>query len=342
MSLPSGVHLFYGNDVHKMDTDIERMIERVLPDEGTRPFNLEQLDGDGATVASVLMLAMSLPFMAKRRAIVVREPAFLLPGAKKKGLLSSEDEKEFLAFCANPNPDSLLLLRLTTEEAPNAFLKKVIVSATSSQCNEPKGRDVGPWLRAEAKKRGLSFSPSALFVMGESAPQGGTMALSSELDKLALYLDSEGRNEITDHDIATIVTPTPSHTIFNLTDAFCEGRVQEALASYHDVLLMGTKSIIVLRQLLDTVRRLLEVQAMANDGMSLGDIKNVLKRHEFYVKKLMNQARRLDARALAKCYCYLVESDVKSKSTAGLDMDVFTEDVLLQSCAILAGGRKRY
>ena len=92
----------------------------------------------------------------------------------------------------------------------------------------------------------------------------------------------------------------------------------------------------VLRQLEDTVRRLLEVQAMLAEGMSQSAIRAEIKRHEFYVKKLTAQARRLSSDALAHLYCYLVDCDVKSKRTARLDMDAFVEEVIINCCATIA------
>ena len=64
MSLPGGVRLFYGNDGLRMDNEIEALIERVLPDEGTRPFNLERIDGEETRVSQILVLARSLPCCA--------------------------------------------------------------------------------------------------------------------------------------------------------------------------------------------------------------------------------------------------------------------------------------
>ena len=86
----------------------------------------------------------------------------------------------------------------------------------------------------------------------------------------------------------------------------------------------------------DTVRRLLEVQAMLAEGMSQSAIRAEIKRHEFYVKKLTAQARRLSSDALAHLYCYLVDCDVKSKRTARLDMDAFVEEVIINCCATIA------
>ena len=336
MSLPSGVRLYYGNDGLRMDQTIEQLIERVLPDADTRPFNLERIDGEEVRLSEILVLARSLPFMAKRRVVVVREPGFFAAGARKKGLITAEEEQALLDFCAAPNPDSLLIFRYTTEDAPAAFLKKLIAACDATQCQQPKGRDVAPWLRAEAKKIGKSFTPQALAMLEELAPQDGTLLLASELEKLRLYLTDRDDALITEEDVAAIVTPSPTHTIFNLTDAVVEGRTAAALAAYRDCLYLGSKSPQVLRQLEDTVRRLLEVQAMLAEGMNQSAIRAEIKRHEFYVKKLTAQARRLSSDALAHLYCYLVDCDVKSKRTARLDMDAFVEEVIINCCATIA------
>lgn len=336
MSLPSGVRLYYGNDGLRMDQTIEQLIERVLPDADTRPFNLERIDGEEVRLSEILVLARSLPFMARRRVVVVREPGFFAAGARKKGLITAEEEQALLDFCAAPNPDSLLIFRYTTEDAPAAFLKKLIAACDATQCQQPKGRDVAPWLRAEAKKIGKSFTPQALAMLEELAPQDGTLLLASELEKLRLYLADRDDALITEEDVAAIVMPSPTHTIFNLTDAVVEGRTAAALAAYRDCLYLGSKSPQVLRQLEDTVRRLLEVQAMLAEGMSQSAIRAEIKRHEFYVKKLTAQARRLSSDALAHLYCYLVDCDVKSKRTARLDMDAFVEEVIINCCATIA------
>ena len=336
MSLPSGVRLYYGNDGLRMDQTIEQLIERVLPGADTRPFNLERIAGEEVRRSEILVLARSLPFMAKRRVVVVREPGFFSAGARKKGLITAEEEQALLDFCAAPNPDSLLIFRYTTEDAPAAFLKKLIAACDATQCQQPKGRDVAPWLRAEAKKIGKSFTPQALAMLEELAPQDGTLLLASELEKLRLYLTDRDDALITEEDVAAIVTPSPTHTIFNLTDAVVEGRTAAALAAYRDCLYLGSKSPQVLRQLEDTVRRLLEVQAMLAEGMSQSAIRAEFKRHEFYVKKLTAQARRLSSDALAHLYCYLVDCDVKSKRTARLDMDAFVEEVIINCCATIA------
>lgn len=336
MSLPSGVRLYYGNDGLRMDQTIEQLIERVLPDADTRPFNLERIDGEEVRLSEILVLARSLPFMAKRRVVVVREPGFFAAGARKKGLITAEEEQALLDFCAAPNPDSLLIFRYTTEDAPAAFLKKLIAACDATQCQQPKGRDVAPWLRAEAKKIGKSFTPQALAMLEELAPQDGTLLLASELEKLRLYLADRDDALITEEDVTAIVTPSPTHTIFNLTDAVVEGRTAAALAAYRDCLYLGSKSPQVLRQLEDTVRRLLEVQAMLAEGMNQSAIRAEIKRHEFYVKKLTAQARRLSSDALAHLYCYLVDCDVKSKRTARLDMDAFVEEVIINCCATIA------
>ena len=260
------------------------------------------------------MLARSLPFMAKRRVVVVREPGFFAAGARKKGLITVEEEQALLDFCAAPNPDSLLIFRYTTEDAPAAFLKKLIAACDATQCQQPKGRDVAPWLRAEAKKIGKSFTPQALAMLEELAPQDGTLLLASELEKLRLYLADRDDALITEEDVAAIVTPSPTHTIFNLTDAVVEGRTAAALAAYRDCLYLGSKSPQVLRQLEDTVRRLLEVQAMLAEGMSQSAIRARSSATNFTSKNSL--PRRDDFPAMPLRIFIATSSTATSKASA--------------------------
>ncbi|MDO4281080.1 MAG: DNA polymerase III subunit delta [Peptococcaceae bacterium] len=341
MSLPKGVALYYGTDVYRMDNDIEKMIERVLPDEGTRPFNLEQIDGEETRLSQILVMARSQPFMAERRVIQVREPRFFDAGAKKKGLITAEEEAALLDFCAAPNPESLLIFRYSTDQAPSGFLKKVIAATGASPYSQPKGREIAAWLRAEAKKMGRVFSPQALALMETLTPGDDTLLLAGELEKLDLYLQNAPTNIIEEADVAAIVMPTPSQTIFNLTDAVMAGKTALALSAYRDCLALGGKSPQILHQLLETARRLLEIQSMVAEGMGPTAIKGEIKRHEYYVKKLIGQSRRLSTDTLSRLYLYLVDCDVKSKSTGGLDIDAFTEEVIINSCVTVAADGRR-
>ena len=62
------------------------------------------------------------------------------------------------------------------------------------------------------------------------------LTLSSELGKMATYLNGEG--EITAEVIELLVPRTPEMDVFRLTDAYVTGRVPDTVSIYHDLLRM--------------------------------------------------------------------------------------------------------
>lgn len=330
--MKSPVKLFYGNDIWTMDQQIHQLVDEVLSDESTRPFNLEQLDGDTASLEGVLLSANSLPFMADKRVIVVHEPAFLASGAKKKGLVSAEEEKALLAYCENPNPSTLLIFRMAADDALAGLGKKILPLVDGIACQKPKGSALAPWLRQQAKEAGRGFTPEAMAILIETGNQLSTLAMAQELEKLFLYIDDD--MALIDADtVQAIITPTSSVTIFKLIDAMLAGHVPKAIAAYKDCLYLGEVPQRVLYRIIETIRHLLMVQSMLSEGMTQGAIQKALHCHEYYAKKTIGQARQLSTDTLSHLYTYLVDCDVQSKSTSGLDMTAFVEEVLI-NCSI--------
>ena len=50
----------------------------------------------------------------------------------------------------------------------------------------------------------------------------------------------------------------------------------------------------------------------------------------------MGQAQRVPTEAVSEMFTELVACDVKSKSTAGLEMDAFVEEIIINCCANMA------
>lgn len=333
MTLPYGITLFYGDDEHRIDILIQKLIQAALPEDTTRAFNLERIEDESISIADVLMLARSQPFMSKRRVIFIRQPAFLNSDGKKL----SDEEKALLTFAENPNPETVVIFRYVLDGAAKGFLKKLLKVVDHQQCIQPKKKaDISSWLRAEAKKQNKSFTPEAMAMLQETAINMSTLEMASELEKLFLYTAQEQDVFISGEAVKDIITPTPSLSIFNLTDAMTAGKADAALAAYEDCLALGSKPHEILSQLCNTIRRLLEVQGMLAKGMRLASIQKALNRHEFYVKKLINQAGLLPTKSLSRLYIYLIDCDVKSKSTSGLNMTTFVEEVLINCCVAFA------
>lgn len=338
MALPFGIKIFYGDDIHRMDQAIHSLINTSLPEESTRAFNLERIDDESISIAQVLLMARSQPFMAQRRVIYIQQPAFLASDTKNL----SDDEKALLAFGENPNPEVVVIFRYITDKSAKGFFKKLLKVSESSYCMQPKKKkDISSWLRTEAKQFKKTLTPDAMAMLQETATHMSTLEMANELEKLFLYTIDEEDVFISGNAVKEIVTPTPSLSIFNLMDAMAAGRPGDALSAYEDCLTLGSKPAEILYQLCSTIRKLLIIQSMLADGMRLAAIQKELNHHEYYVKKLIKQSGKLSASSLSRLYTYLVDCDVKSKCTSGLNMTTFVEEVLINCCVTFAGKGRR-
>src|SRR5262245_27536118 len=83
---------------------IERVIaalrDAVVPP-AVRGFNYDVVDGK-PTAARIVALAQTLPMMAQRRLIYVRDGTAL-------GALAADDPEPLLAYLARPNPSSVVV-----------------------------------------------------------------------------------------------------------------------------------------------------------------------------------------------------------------------------------------
>lgn len=334
MNKTNGIILLYGNDAARMDRALQDAIEKALPDSTARAFSLENFDGDTVNLDALLVSARAQNFFGSCRVLVVRQPAFLEPGARKKGAVTADQEKALLAYCSDPNPEALVILRMFTEDKPSAFLKKVAQACGASPFNKPKGGEITSRIRTYLKEGGCTADGAALGLLEEAARSMDTAQLAGELDKLLLFA-GEGAS-ISEDDVRAILSPTTGTTIFNLTDAIVAGRSQRALDALKDCLFLGMKPPQVLYQTLETVRRILMVQSMLEDHMTAEAITKEIGRHAYYVKKLIQNARRLSPNTLSRLFVYLVDCDVKSKSTSGLDMTAFIEEIVINCSAACA------
>src|SRR5580698_8163308 len=114
-----------------------------------RGFNYDVVEGK-PTGGKIAALAQTLPMMAERRMVLVRD----------LGLMAADDAEPLLSYFAKPNP-STVIVAITQK-----LDKRLKTFATASK----KGwlhvldapRQLQPWLREEAKARGVAIESSAV------------------------------------------------------------------------------------------------------------------------------------------------------------------------------------
>ena len=175
--IPPAIYLYGDEDVLK-DEAVKAVLDRVV-DPGLRDFNYDvrgagQLDPD-----QVEALCTTLPMMADRRLVVIRDVESWNKRAKAKAAV--------LHYLSNPAPETVLILwqgapRKDDEKSgADADLARYTSAVEVARCTP---RLAEKWVLKRAEERGITLEPAAAahLVKAVDADLG---AARSELDKLA-------------------------------------------------------------------------------------------------------------------------------------------------------------
>lgn len=175
-------YLFGSEDILK-DEAVRSIVDRALePHE--RDFNLDLRGAQGMDPEELHALVNTLPMMAARRAVVVRD----IEAWRRKPTVQEVLRK----YLENPSPETVLVL---VESAPNEDKEKdwkpdEAIAARSYAVNfGPLDPDRVPrWIQHQARRLGVTFAEGAAEHLAVAADYG-LGALRSELEKFASLAD---------------------------------------------------------------------------------------------------------------------------------------------------------
>ncbi len=217
-SLPKGdlaaAYYFHGPEDLLKDEALKGLLDRVL-DPSLRDFNLDlrsagQLDADG-----LFALCTTLPMMADRRVVVLREIEALKRKPKVRGAL--------LDYLARPAPDTILvMIQGSNDETEDKDLAKAAVSVAFVPLPEERALK---WLDRRARALGLELPDDAARHLVRAV--GGEIAgIAAELDKLAALPAGE---PLTVERVGELMGVRHGETIFDWRDAVMEDRTGPAV-----------------------------------------------------------------------------------------------------------------
>ena len=211
-------YYLHGEDEHRKDVLMRQMIAAAV-DPATRDFNLDIVRGGEADAQRVGTMLQTLPMMATRRVVVVRDTASL-----RKDVRAALER-----YLDSPSPDAVLILvALAGTKEEKEFSK-----AMSVAMRPPSGEGFGEWVREYLREvHGTTISDGAVRTLQDGVGQD-TVLLASELYKLASY--SHGA-PIDDDALAAVTGVHKGKTLGNLLDAVAARDAGAALELLDDVL----------------------------------------------------------------------------------------------------------
>ena len=292
-------YLLAGSEALLRDEASRAITEAVLAD-GPRDFNFDRIDGASCTEAQLLDAVRSLPVLAERRLVVLREPEGKGRGPKtlEEGIAAAVEE-------LRESSATVLVVTSSKIDKRSKWVKAFEKPAALVACDPPKGlRAIVAFVKQEAKRRQISLQPGAAEALADAVgPQ--LLMLRQELEKAALHAGPG--LPVSRHDVIAVVSDVADEPIWDLTDAIGEGRTPDALVILGRLLDSGAVAPVLLGSLASHFRKL----ARLRYGASVAG-------HPFMVRKLESQAQRYTRGRLVACLHAIHGADEALKGRGSL------------------------
>jgi DNA polymerase III subunit delta len=282
-----------------VDRALAAIRDAAVP-EALRGFNVDAYDGKGVNAARVLAAARTLPMMAARRLVILRD-LNAVPAAELTALAP---------YLEDPCPSTVLVAIAGKLDRRLKFFSAASKAGWVHELEAP--RDLAGWVRAEAQARGLAVQPAACSRLADAV--GADLArLALSLEQLALYA---GGRAVSADDVDELIAESRERSVFELTDAIGEGNGGRARAAVAALCGQRESAVGVVVMLARHMRQLGLCHAAAAERLPKAEMARALGVPPFVVDKLLRQARRYGPAAAATALVSLAEADAALKGMA--------------------------
>jgi len=279
---------------------------------GGADFDHDVLEGERAGPGALRDALRTLPVLAERRLVEVREPT------ARRGAASGPLLEALAGALGELGPSAPVVLVVTCARPDRRarWVRAFAAPHAVVDCQAPRRtRDVVRFVQGEARRQGLRLGSGAAELLAERiGPQ--LLLLRQEIAKVALWTEPGGTVERA--QVAASASHLAEEPIWDLTDAIGEGRAGDALAVLHRILAQGAPPPVVLGVLAGHVRKLTRVRAGEK-----------VPGPPFVVRKLQSQARRYRGARLLAGLRAIHEADEVLKGRGQIPPELALERLVL-------------
>lgn len=327
---PWGAFAFYGPEEMLKQFYLNKF-QALIEKEGAEEFNLVRLDFTrDATLSTLEDEVQILPFGGEKRLIVCRG---LSPAT-----LTEKQAKHLAAILDQVDSFLILILYLESDEfeANKDTLKRASVKLLSEKMTFvsfplQEERVLFTWSRKILASEGLTSSDRALRTLFRLA--GNRMQIiRGELTKLSSYLQSQGRQEVTEEDVLLFAEDTTEFATYHLSDALIEG----AVGAVEKILRNLKNQKVTPVEIASGVSRVLTAAMLLVEGADFETCQKLTRVQEWKLKQYRQSLYGKKKEDVEKALFFCLELDGKLK---GYRSDAWTvlEMTLMEITQMLRG-----
>lgn len=297
---------------------VKTLMQYVIGDD-VNAFNFEQIDGKVARAADIIAMARTMPMLGGKRLVRVDDAHEL----------KAETLNELLGYIEDPAPFSVLLFVGDKADMRLKFFSALKKNKGVVHRYDPlKERQASAWVSEEARMRKIKLSAGVANAIADAV--GTDMGqLSSSIEQLDLYC---GGKAISLDAVESLLAQTRHRSIFELTNAVGRGELRKALLIIHQMHQAKEPALRILAMLARHLRQLSSAHECVERGDNEKKIAETIGVHPFFVKDLVQQAKRFERKRLIKMHQALYGVDKMLKSSK-LNGSIVMDRLVISLCA---------
>lgn len=312
------LYLLHGDETFMIDEMLAIFKEKAIGD-GLSDFNLNTFYASDVEVETILDTAQTLPMMAPRRLVLVKQAEDFTAAELEKltPLIESPVDTTTIVFVANK------------VDMRKKFFKLFDQNGVVVKFQKPFENQLAPWIHHIAKKHGITLTPQAVELVRECV--GAHLSdINNELAKAVQFV-GDSKKLLDVEDLKNVISRTRVDSVFQLVNSMGGGDAASALTCLANLLDNGENEIAVLTMIIRHYRILLLCNEGLREGLSAPQIASRVGVHGFFIKDYIQQARSQNVKNLERIYAILLDTDRALKSNP-LASHIWLENLILQSC----------
>lgn len=284
---------------------------QLIP-EDQKVMNVGSYDMETTPLAVALDDAMSAPFFGDKRLVLVNKPYFLT--GENKSTKIDHDLDSLENYLTHPEVDTILVFMAPYEKLDGRKkivkqLKKVAEEVSAAPLTEQVARQL---VKQQVQDDGYQMEQAVLDEL-VTRTNADYSLMAGSISKLELF-DLQTK-KISLDGVRGLVPQSLDQNVFDLVNAVLAKNQQLAIQHYQDLIESQEQPIMINAILVGQFRLLIQVQVLAQRGLSQGGIASEIKAHPFRVKMAMQTVKRFSTQLLEQAYVGLVDIEQQLKTT---------------------------
>lgn len=304
--MSDSILLYYGTDPYQ----IKQAADNAVAQAGIALEDVLTFDMEEADLGEAVEAAMTIPFFSERKAVVLRNCAFLCAKPAKE---ATADPTLLFRYFEHPSPSTLLVVLVPSDklEIKKDILSLLELHGTIERFESSKKQDLYEIVRAAFLQDHLTIEPDALEELVRRVDENATM-LDHEVRKLASF--ATGKRTVT---LAMIEAATPRNledNVYELVNQIVAKNRTAAMRLLQDLTRLNVDAVYLTTLVASKFQEILTAKALIKNKKTFDEMMKHFgysKGRMYYVQK---NASEMDADLLARYIDELETLDYKIKS----------------------------